>query len=130
MLKLADEVRRRRLECGVDLHVARHAHHLQELHERIQNGEIWRHHSHARLSNAGPCIGHLAPYDKPAKRLISNIPGAALPVQFPLVSGGGCFNDYYIHHVDHLSWMKNAWPVKAQAVGGRRTTEQHEQGKP
>src|SRR6266516_1891611 len=36
-----------------------------------------------------------------------------------LWASGGCFSDFYIHHVDHLCWMKNAWPVKAQALGGR-----------
>jgi len=34
-------------------------------------------------------------------------------------ASGGCYNDFYIHIVDHLGWMKNAWPVKAQALGGR-----------
>src|SRR5947208_14416886 len=32
---------------------------------------------------------------------------------------GGSYNDFYIHHIDHLCWMKNAWPVKAQALGGK-----------
>lgn len=43
-------------------------------------------------------------------------------------AGGGCFNDLYIHNVDHCCWMKNAWPVKARAVGGRhyRTSPQGE----
>jgi predicted dehydrogenase len=36
-----------------------------------------------------------------------------------LWASGGCYSDFYIHHIDHLCWMKNAWPVKAQAVGGR-----------
>jgi predicted dehydrogenase len=34
-------------------------------------------------------------------------------------AGGGNFSDFYIHIIDHLSWMKNAWPVKAHALGGR-----------
>jgi len=34
-------------------------------------------------------------------------------------ASGGCFSDFYIHHIDHLCMMKNAWPVKAQALGGR-----------
>ena len=34
-------------------------------------------------------------------------------------ASGGCFNDFYIHIVDHCCWMKDAWPVKAQALGGR-----------
>ena len=25
----------------------------------------------------------------------------------------------YIHHIDECCWMKDAWPVKAQAIGGR-----------
>ena len=36
-----------------------------------------------------------------------------------LWAGGGIYSDYYIHIIDHLCWLKNAWPVKAQAVGGR-----------
>jgi predicted dehydrogenase len=34
-------------------------------------------------------------------------------------ASGGCYSDFYIHHIDHLCWMKNAWPVKAQGLGGR-----------
>jgi predicted dehydrogenase len=36
-----------------------------------------------------------------------------------LWASGGCFSDFYIHIIDHLCWMKGAWPVKAQALGGR-----------
>ena len=36
-----------------------------------------------------------------------------------LWASGGAFNDFYIHVIDHCCWMKNAWPVKAQGVGGR-----------
>jgi len=36
-----------------------------------------------------------------------------------LWAGGGNYSDFYIHIVDHLCWLKNAWPVKAQGVGGR-----------
>ena len=32
-----------------------------------------------------------------------------------LWASGGCFSDFYIHIIDHCCWMKNAWPVKAQA---------------
>ena len=28
-------------------------------------------------------------------------------------------SDFNIHIMDHLCWMKNAWPVKAMGVGGR-----------
>jgi hypothetical protein len=32
---------------------------------------------------------------------------------------GGLFSDFYIHQIDECCWMKDAWPVKCQAVGGR-----------
>ena len=36
-----------------------------------------------------------------------------------LWASGGLFSDFYIHQIDETSWMKNAWPVKAHAMGGR-----------
>jgi hypothetical protein len=32
---------------------------------------------------------------------------------------GGSFSDFLIHNIDECCWMKNAWPVSAQASGGR-----------
>jgi predicted dehydrogenase len=46
-----------------------------------------------------------------------------------LWASGGCYSDFYIHHIDHLCWMKNGWPVKAQALGGRHY-RQDPDGKP
>ena len=37
-----------------------------------------------------------------------------------LWASGGIFSDYYVHHIDEACWMKDAWPVKAEAVGGRQ----------
>ncbi|MDO4557458.1 MAG: Gfo/Idh/MocA family oxidoreductase [Planctomycetia bacterium] len=34
-------------------------------------------------------------------------------------SGGGMFMDLLIHNIDECCWMKEAWPVKAQGMGGR-----------
>jgi hypothetical protein len=36
-----------------------------------------------------------------------------------LWASGGVFSDYYIHQIDEISWMKDAWPVDARACGGR-----------
>src|ERR1700709_2421340 len=36
-----------------------------------------------------------------------------------LWASGGCYSDFYIHVIDHSCWMKKAWPVKGQAIGGR-----------
>jgi predicted dehydrogenase len=40
-----------------------------------------------------------------------------------LWASGGLFSDFYIHHIDHLCWMKGAFPIKAQALGGRHYRE-------
>jgi predicted dehydrogenase len=37
-----------------------------------------------------------------------------------LWASGGIYSDYYIHHIDEACWMKDAWPVKAEANGGRQ----------
>ena len=37
-----------------------------------------------------------------------------------LWASGGVFSDYYIHQIDECCWMKDAWPIKAQALGGRQ----------
>jgi predicted dehydrogenase len=36
-----------------------------------------------------------------------------------LWASGGCFSDFLIHNIDECCWMKNAWPVRAKASGGR-----------
>ena len=37
-----------------------------------------------------------------------------------LWASGGVYSDYYIHQIDECSWMKDAWPVRAQALGARQ----------
>jgi predicted dehydrogenase len=36
-----------------------------------------------------------------------------------LWASGGSYSDFYIHNIDECCWLKDAWPVQAQAVGGR-----------
>jgi len=43
-----------------------------------------------------------------------------------LWASGGAFNDFFIHMVDQLCWMKGEWPVKAHALGGRHYRESAE----
>ena len=43
-----------------------------------------------------------------------------------LWASGGNYSDFNIHIIDHLCWMKNDWPIKAQAVGGRHYRESSE----
>ena len=115
MFKLAEEATAKNLKVGVGL-MSRHSRALQELSQRIQDGEIgevvllrgYRMHGPAGSAFSTKWPGN------PSELLwqIRNFHSF-------LWASGGCFSDFYIHHVDHLCWMKNAWPVKAQALGGR-----------
>src|SRR5882724_5813998 len=115
MLKLAEEATEKSLKAGVGL-MSRHSRALQELHQRIQDGEIgdlillrgYRMHGPVGSAFSEKWPGKPAELLWQIKRFHSF-----------LWASGGCFSDFYIHHVDHLCWMKNAWPVKAQALGGR-----------
>ena len=96
--------------------MSRHSRPLQELHDRIRNGELgeiilmrgYRMHAPAGYFNSRPKPAGISDVDYQIRRFHSF-----------LWASGGNFSDFYIHLIDHLSWMKNAWPVKAQALGGR-----------
>ena len=123
MLELAKEASDKGLKCGVGL-MSRHAHHMQELHQRIQDGEIGDlmflrgYRMHGPVGSAFTKKQGVDPGD-PQSELLFQI----RRFHSFLWASGGCFNDFYIHHIDHLCWMKNAWPVKAQALGGRHYRE-------
>ena len=116
MLKLADEASTKNLKCAVGL-MSRHKKSLQELHKRVQDGEIgdvilmrgYRMHGPVGSAFSTKWTG------KPESELLWQISR----FHSFLWASGGCFSDFYIHHIDHLCWMKNGWPVKAQALGGR-----------
>jgi len=115
MLKLADDATARNLKVGVGL-MSRHARPLQELSQRIRNGELgeiilmrgYRMHGPAGYFESPPKPADISDLDYQVRRFHSF-----------LWASGGNFSDFYIHIIDHLCWMKNAWPVKAQALGGR-----------
>jgi predicted dehydrogenase len=115
LLKLADEASAKNLKVGVGL-MSRHARPLQELQQRIQDGQIgdvilmrgYRMHGPAASAFSTRWNGEETELLWQIRRFHSF-----------LWASGGCYNDFYIHIVDHLCWMKNAWPIKAQALGGR-----------
>lgn len=115
MLKLAEEASSKNLKCAVGL-MSRHARHLQELHKRVEDGEI----GDVMLMRGYRMHGPVA--SAFSKRWPGE-PGELLwqisRFHSFIWASGGCFSDFYIHHIDHLCWMKNSWPVKAQALGGR-----------
>jgi predicted dehydrogenase len=115
MLKLAEEATAKNLKVGVGL-MSRHSRALQELHQRIQDGEIGDVILMRGYRMHGP-VGHAFQTKWPGNP--SELLWQVKHFHAFLWASGGCFNDFYIHHVDHLCWLKNAWPVKAQALGGR-----------
>jgi len=115
MLKLAEDSVAKNLKVGVGL-MSRHARPLQELHERIQNGEL----GDIILMRGYRMQGPVGTFESPPKPAgISELEYQIRRFHSFLWASGGCFSDFNIHHIDHLCWMKNAWPVKAQALGGR-----------
>lgn len=115
MLELAEKASEKNLKVGVGL-MSRHSRALQELHSRIQDGEIgdvilmrgYRMHG-----PVGSAFSEKWPGDP------SELLWQIRRFHSFLWASGGCYSDFYIHHIDHLCWMKNAWPVKAQGVGAR-----------
>ena len=113
MLQLAEQSVRKNLKVGVGL-MSRHSRALEELAKRVHDGEIGdiilqRGYRMAdRSATAGP---------KPDG--VSELLYQIRKFHSFLWASGGMYSDYYIHIIDHLGWMKNAWPVKAQALGAR-----------
>lgn len=115
MLKLAEEASAKNLKVGVGLK-SRHSRALQELHKRIQDGEIGDITLMRGYRMQGP-IGSAYSTKWPGQP--SELMWQISRFHSFLWASGGGFSDFNIHHIDHLCWMKNAWPVKAQGVGAR-----------
>jgi predicted dehydrogenase len=125
MLKLAEEASAKNLKVGVGL-MSRHSRALQELHKRIQDGEIGDVICMRGYRMHGP-VGHAFQVKWPGDP--SELLWQIQRFHGFLWASGGCYSDFYIHHIDHLCWMKDSWPVKAQALGGRHY-KQDPDGKP
>ena len=118
MLALAEEAVKKSMKVGVGL-MSRHSRHMQQLHQRIQEGEIgdlMMLRGYRMQGGSGACIPrHLNRRGNDLSEVMFQISR----FHSFLWLSGGAYSDFYIHHVDHLCWMKNAWPVKAQGVGCR-----------
>jgi predicted dehydrogenase len=115
MLELAKLSREKNLKVGVGL-MCRHCDARGELYRRIKDGEIGDIQLMRAYRMAGP-TGTAATEKKPADMnelmfQIKNFHGF-------LWASGGAVSDFLIHNIDECCWMKDAWPVKAQASGGR-----------
>jgi predicted dehydrogenase len=121
MLKLAEEASAKNLKVGVGL-MCRHSRVMGELAQRVQDGQIGdiiMMRGYRMQEPLAACFSEKWPGGSPSELLwqISRFHSF-------IWASGGLYNDFYIHHIDRLCWMKNAWPVKCQALGGRhyRTT--------
>ncbi len=122
MLKLAEDASAAGLKVGVGL-MSRHVVGLQELQKRVMDGEL----GEIILMRGYRMHGPAATFEStPKPEGISHLEYQIRRFHSFLWASGGCFSDFYIHHVDHLSWMKNSWPVSAQAVGGRHYKQTRE----
>ena len=115
MFALAEKAKQKNLKVAVGL-MSRHARPLQELAKRVHGGEI----GEPILLRGYRMHAPAASFRSTAKP--ANISELAYQIQrfhSFLWASGGCFSDFYIHIIDNCCWMKDDWPISAQAVGGR-----------
>ena len=115
MLKLGEESQARNLKVGVGL-MCRHCAARHELYDRIKSGAL----GDLLLLQAYRMKGPEAKeFSLPRPDTISELMYQVQRFHSFLWASGGCFSDFLIHNIDECCWMKDAWPVKAQASGGR-----------
>ncbi len=119
MLDLGKKATAKNLKVGVGL-MSRHSRHLQQLHQRIRDGAIGDIVAMFAYRMTGP-VGYAFSERWPGEP--SELLWQIRRFHSFLWASGGAFNDFYIHVIDHCCWMKNDWPVKAQALGGRHYRE-------
>ena len=113
MLQLGELSVQKNLKVGVGLMV-RHCRARQALLDRILSGQIGDIVA-MRAYRMGQGGGTAEPKPNDVSELIYQIQR----FHAFLWASGGVFSDYYIHQIDECSWMKGAWPVEADALGGR-----------
>ena len=112
LLKAAEESQRKNLKVGVGF-MWRHSKARQEVIKRIHDGAIGEVHTLRIYRVHGPVhCPRLPPGENELAFQLRH------PVCFNWVTGG-FFLDWHCHNVDIACWVKNAWPVTAQGMGGR-----------
>jgi predicted dehydrogenase len=114
MLTLGQQAAQKNLKVGVGLMV-RHCKSRQALYDRIKAGEIGDLIALRAYRMHGPIVGYSGPRSSDLSELLFQVQ----KFHGFLWASGGTFSDFYIHQIDECCWMKDAWPVEAQANGGR-----------
>ncbi len=115
MLELNKLALEKDLKVGVGL-MCRHCHARKELFDRIQSGEIGEINMLRAYRMTGP-TGSAA--TQPNTTDMSELQFQIKNFHGFLWLSGGAVSDFLIHNIDESCWMKNDWPVKAIASGGR-----------
>jgi hypothetical protein len=115
MLALNDQAIAKNLKVAVGL-MCRHCEARRELFDRIQNGEIGDITMLRAYRMAGP-TGSAATGPKPEG--VSELLYQIDRFHAFLWLSGGAVSDFLIHNIDESCWMKNDWPVRCRASGGR-----------
>jgi predicted dehydrogenase len=116
MFELGQESVKRNQKVGVGL-MCRHCRARGEMYDRIRDGAIGDITMMRAYRMAGPTASAFSTRkpDNEASELIWQIKR----FHSFLWLSGGAYSDFLIHNIDECCWMKDAWPVKAQASGGR-----------
>jgi predicted dehydrogenase len=117
MLDLGEQATKKNLKVGVGL-MCRHCDARGELYKRIRDGEMGELTLLQAYRMHGPVgSAFTKAYDK--RSTMSELLYQIRNFHSFLWASGGCYSDFYVHNIDECCWMKDAWPVKAQATGGR-----------
>jgi predicted dehydrogenase len=128
MFKLAEQAEQKNLKVAVGL-MCRHCRTRKQLFDRIKAGEIgdiilmqaYRMHG-----PVGTCFSVARNQDAEAtSKNFTELQYQIRRFHSFLWASGGLFNDFYIHNIDECCWMKDSFPVKARALGGRQYRGNH-----
>ncbi|WP_337173890.1 Gfo/Idh/MocA family oxidoreductase [Paludisphaera sp.] len=115
MLELNEKAMAKNLKVGVGL-MCRHCKARGELIDRVRSGEIGDIVTMRAYRQTGPVGVAFVP---PKPDDISEVAYQIRKFHGFLWASGGCYSDFLIHNVDECCWVKDAWPVKAEAAGAR-----------
>jgi len=119
LLEINKKAKKKNLKVGVGL-MCRHGKARNALYERIMDGvigDITFMRSYRMQGPIGSCFSKKNPGE------LSDLMYQIDNFHSFLWLSGGSYSDFFIHGIDECCWMKNAWPVKAQGVGGRHYRE-------
>jgi predicted dehydrogenase len=120
MYALGEDAKKAGIKVAVGL-MCRHCTARGELHKRIKGGEIGDIMYFRTYRMQGPVASCFTQGPKPEGK--SELLWQIERFHSFLWASGGSYSDYMIHNIDECCWMKDAFPTKAMASGGRHYRE-------